>query len=162
MGMILEKAKTCFDDKGLSYEMVGENRMAIRCPGSGNVDHVNLSASFRIENGISIRYRFPMAVSSEQEGQVYELCSSLNCDYRWVKFFVGFGNHIYVATDGLFAADIAGEGAYRLVSVAASVVDEAYPKVRSVLEGTDPPVSGAPCQEDEQNPQDGGKKGVMS
>lgn len=70
----------------------------------------------------------------EKIGAMYKLCSELNKDYKWVKFYVDESdNTITAQDDAIIQLDTCGAECYELSARLVLIVDEAYPRMMKTI-----------------------------
>ena len=58
-----------------------------------------------------------------------EICNSLNCEYRWIRFYVDEDLDIVASIDAYLDAYTCGEMCMDYIRRIVSIVDEAYPQI---------------------------------
>ena len=71
-------------------------------------------------------------VPSEKLMDMYVLLNELNCDYRWVKFYLDEDNEVTVSGDAVIDAATAGEELCELMYRYLSIIDDIYPRIMKV------------------------------
>ena len=87
------------------------------------------------EDGTSVGIRgFSIAKAPEEKlVDMYKLLNDLNCEYRWVKFYLDSDDEVTVAGDAVIDPPTAGEELVELMYRYVNVVDEIYPRLMKVL-----------------------------
>lgn len=130
MGKSMEVIKAQLDSEGLKYQEVDPGR-AVRVgfshmPNAGAVGVI----VFMDEDDASIALRSFNLVTLDDavKPAMYKVCSDLNAQYRWMKFYVDEkDNTITVAADAVTQLDSVGEETMELVARMVRIIDEAYP-----------------------------------
>lgn len=74
--------------------------------------------------------RFP----AEKTEVMYKLCSQMNRQYRWVKFYVDESdNTITCQDDAIIQLDTAGKECLKLVRRMVSICDDVYPELMKAI-----------------------------
>jgi hypothetical protein len=65
---------------------------------------------------------------------MYQLCSELNQEYKWAKFYVDESdNTLTVQDDAIIQLDTCGAECYELLARLVLIVDEVYPKMMKTI-----------------------------
>lgn len=135
MGITAEMTKAYFDSKDFHYNELRDG--VLRC-GIGDLDNmgdIDILINFDDnDRTVGIRSwnlcKFPAA----KKPAMYEVCSKLNDNFRWIKFYVDErDNTITAADDAVVQPDSAGEELFELVLRMMAIVDEAYPELMRAI-----------------------------
>lgn len=129
MNMAMRMTAAYMESKGVRCS-VNEEKNLIRLGfKANNKGSIELMVIFDKDNGsVGLRSfdycRFP----EEKLAAMYEVCSKVNKEYRWIKFFVDErDNTVTLADDAIIQIDSCGEEIFELICRMVSIGDEAYP-----------------------------------
>lgn len=136
MNLAAKVTAAYFDSQDIRYSMRGD-------------DNEIISVGFRAENKESIEILLFFSEGNDNVGirsfdlckvpevkkpALYELCSKLNDEYRWVKFYIDEDdNTITAADDALIQLDSCGEECLELVMRMCDIADEVYPEIMKAI-----------------------------
>ena len=135
MGMALKMVSAYLDAKGVRYK-TNESRNAIELGfKADNKEGIDLILFFDEDDGGMALRSFNYCKFPESKlANMYQLCSEMNKDYRWIKFYVDErDNTITLSDDAVIQLDSCGDEAWELIVRMVSIGDEAYPKFMKVL-----------------------------
>ena len=138
MSYIGELVKSHFDAKGVRYdyyERTEERNEAIkvsyRCD---NAESVSVILFFDEDGGSLNAKSFSIAKVPEAKlMDTYVLLNELNCEYRWVKFFIDDDNEVTVSGDAIIDETNAGEECYEIIQHYVGIIDDVYPRIMKVI-----------------------------
>ena len=136
MGSVIEVTKKFFDEKGIHYEEDKDgNSLRVGIGGLENMDHIMVYLNFDDNNrGVCLRAFNLCKIPEGKVDALYELCSDLNADYRWVKFYVDSNdNTITAEDDAVVSPESAGAELFELLARMTKIVDKAYPDMMKAL-----------------------------
>lgn len=125
-----------FQNDGLKFEMDGDDEEIIRINfNADNVESVRISLFFDKEDkNVAVRSFNICKVEESKKPKIYEVCSKLNDDFRWVKFSIDEkDNTVTASVDAVIRMDVAGEICHELVFRMVNIVDDAYPQIMKAL-----------------------------
>ena len=65
---------------------------------------------------------------------MYEVCSKLNNEFRWIKFYVDErDNTITLADDAIVQLDTCGEEIWEIMVRLSDIADDAYPTIMKAI-----------------------------
>ena len=71
---------------------------------------------------------------ADKLNQMYKLCSELNKEYKWAKFYVDESdNTLTVQDDAIIQLDTCGAECYEISARLVLIADEAYPKMMKAI-----------------------------
>lgn len=135
MSMALKMIGAYLEAKKIKFKVNEERNLIELGFNAENKDSVQLMIFVDSnDRGIAIRSfdycKFPAAKASA----MYELCSDMNKEYRWVKFYVDKNdNTVTLSDDAVIQLDSCGEEVWELIFRMVSIADEAYPKFMKLL-----------------------------
>ena len=134
MGVIMEMTKAFLDSKGVKYSNVRENLITITYS-CDNIDTVKTYVLFDDnDRTVGIKAFDICKIPKDKVDSLYKICSELNEQYRWVKFYVEErDNTITAEDDAVVQADTAGDEIFELVRRLIRIVDEVYPELMKAL-----------------------------
>ena len=129
MTMSFKMTTAFFDSKGLKYLAREEDDTMLLL--YNMKDNKRLDILINFDEGDSSAglttygyLKFP----EDKKAKMYELCSKMNGEYRWVKFFVDEETcEIKVRDDAVIQLDSCGEEIYELVGRLIQISEHAYP-----------------------------------
>ncbi len=128
MGSAVKNTKSYFDSKGYVYMMEREDVMRINFTDFDNISEVDILIVFEDDRVVSLSCFNICQVPENKKKDIYEVCSDMNSEYRFVKFYVDEDDNTVTAeTDAIITPEVAGEKVFRLVELMPAVIDEAYP-----------------------------------
>ena len=128
MNLALKVTAAYFDAKGLKYDIMNDGRAIAIGTALKNKESIRVLIVFD-EAHVALRSfgycKFPEA----KKPVMYQVCSMMNDNYRWVKFFVDEkDNTITLADDAVIQPESCGEEIMELFIRMATIADEAYPE----------------------------------
>ena len=130
MNMALKMTAAYFEAKGLRYKIDEENNiMRVGVGGLDNKGDVSIFIFFdQDETSVAIRSFKYCTFSEDKLSKMYEICSNMNNQYRWIKFYVQEEERVItLATDAVIQMESCGEEILELVMRLADIADSAYP-----------------------------------
>lgn len=131
MNTALRMTAAYFDSKGFKYQ-IEEDRdvMRISFGKLDNKDGLKILVFFDEDNRtVAIRSFDYVSFPESKIGNMYALCSKMNKNFRWVKFYVDEeDNTITISDDAVVMLDSVGDELYELVMRMTSIADTAYPE----------------------------------
>lgn len=130
MSMTLKMVAAYLDSKQFHYR-VEEERDIIRL-GIGGLDNKgNLDIVLSFDDNdrtLGVRSFNYVTFPPAKKPTMYEVCSKMNDEYRWVKFYVDESdNTVTLADDAVVQLDSCGEEVFELIMRMAGIADGAYP-----------------------------------
>ena len=123
------------DQRGYNYDA------EVRGDGNG---HVTLG--FKGDNFASVKYHFIFddegkvtiwgvvcPVPADKLANVILVCNTLNCKYRWFKFYVDDDNDTMIQGDAIIDLATGGAECAELLSRAVNITDEVYPDIQRAI-----------------------------
>lgn len=121
--------------KDIVYSVPDENRVSVSFKG----DNYPIIRSVFIfgDDGRDVAIRvFTIAkVPKDKALQVLAVCSVLNAEYRWVKFYLDTDWEVTAAMDAVIDPYTTGEECYELLMQMTQIVDKSYPEIMEALWG---------------------------
>lgn len=129
------------DEQEIRYEIRNEKTLSITYTGD-NAPEIRVLFIFGDDGReVAIRCFSVAKVPDNKLAKAYELCSKLNDDWRWVKFFVDSDNEITAADDAVIEPNTLGEECFELLVRCVRIVDKAYPEIMAMVWGFNTGVS---------------------
>lgn len=125
-----------FDTQGLHYDRRGEEGEALIAGFSmKNLDGVQVLMVFDKDGeGVKIRTFDFVKVPEGKKEAVYKVCSLLNMQYRWIKFYVDEEENMVVAQDdAVIQLDSCGPEVLRCCAQLTRIADLAYPEIMKAM-----------------------------
>lgn len=125
-----------FDSKNLHYEMLGDDREAIRAGFSmKNREAIRVVMIFSDDNtDVKIRAYEVAKVPEGRAEKVYQVCNKLNRQYRWVKFYYNEDDRNIIAEDDvIIQLDNCGDEALQSCVQMVRIIDDAYPEIMRAI-----------------------------
>ena len=135
MNMAMKMVAAYLDAKGIKYK-TREERSAIELGfRADNKEGIDLVLFFDDDNGgMAVRSFDYCKFASAKTEAMYKLCSEMNKNYRWIKFYVDESdNTITLADDAVIQLESVGDEAWELIVRMVSIADEAYPSFMKAL-----------------------------
>ena len=130
--------KEYFDSKKLNYEeLPGAKNVAllVRLVGKNKREHDVLLIIYEGVNYVGLRSFNYCAFPEEKKNAIYKVCSDMNREFRWVKFYVDEkDNTVSVENDAILAEENAGAECMELCIRMGEICDEAYPSFKRAIE----------------------------
>ena len=116
------------DAKGIKYTDVDANRVTVAYAGD-NAKSIKITVIFDKdgEGLVALRCWSFGNVPESKRIDVLEACNKLNCDYRWVSFYIDEDSDVTVSLDAVVDMDTVGAECIQLVKRMVNIYDEAYP-----------------------------------
>ena len=124
--------------KGVKYLVDGEDIVRITYTGE-NCPSITVNFIFDDEGrDVAIR-SYSLAKVDKSDSVKYskacQLCSTLNYEYRWIKFYLDKDDEITAADDAIIDPYTTGEECFKLLLRAIAIIDKSYPEVMKMLWG---------------------------
>lgn len=136
MSMALKMTEAFLDTKGFRYKADEENNvMRLGIGGLSMKGDVELVVFFdEDDTSIGIRSFDYCNFPEDKISKMYEVCSKMNQEYRWLKFYVNEQDHtVSLAIDAVIQLDSCGEEILELVMRLAGIADKAYPNFMKAI-----------------------------
>lgn len=131
MGMYGTLVKKYFESQGLKYrELPDDNNVVLRVGFNGKNKPELEALLFINEEGhnVALRSFNYCSVPEEKKNAIYKVCSDMNHQFRWVKFYVDEkDNTVSVEDDAILAEENAGDECMELCIRMIKICDDAYP-----------------------------------
>ncbi len=126
---------TYLDSKGIRYTPNEEKSTIKTGFKAENKQGIELLLIFDDSNdSMAIRSFEYVSFPANKIEKMYEVCSKMNKQYRWIKFYVDENdNTITLGDDAVIQLDTAGDEAWELIVRMVSIGDEAYPEFMKAL-----------------------------
>lgn len=117
------------------YEGTAERNERIRVGFNGEHGNEIAFYFFFDPNGTTVNIKvFSICkVSAEKLMDLYVLLNQLNCEYRWVKFYLNDDNEVTCSGDAVLQPESAGEELYELLSRFLGIIDDLYPRIMKAV-----------------------------
>ena len=130
------------DKKEIRYTIEAEDVLAVEVNGMENAQKIRVVFIFdEDEQSVAIRCFSVAKVPSDKLARAYEMCSKLNNNWRWVKFYIDSDNEVTVADDAVVEPTTLGEECLELLAKCIRIVDKAYPEIMATVWGFNTSVS---------------------
>lgn len=135
MGVCMELTKAFLDAKDFKYmEITTKSKEALLLRMASDVVKLEIVVVFIDDVNVTLHCRKFCHIPDDKLEECYELCSDLNCSFRWVKFYVDEeDNTIRAEDDAVIKPENVGEEVYELVGRMTSVISNAYPKIMHMI-----------------------------
>ena len=133
MIIALELAKACFENADIRYQMIGEDTMKLMFRDLTNMGEIEMRIQFDENDTAFISYYCPFPVPEENMDRFYMLCSELNKNNRFLKFYMGEDRLIHAVIDIFAASEDDGETIVTFAYMMPSMVDKAFPVLMEEL-----------------------------
>ena len=136
MGACMENTKKFFDGKGLHYEVLKDGKaLRVGFGGLKNREAVKIIIIFDdSDRTVAIRAFDLCKIPAEKVDALYETCSDLNKQFRWIKFYVDDSdNTITAEADAITTPDEAGAEILEVVARMTRIIDRAHPDIMKAL-----------------------------
>lgn len=136
MGMALTMTKAFLESKNFKHEAVEEkNYIRTGVGGLKNKGNINITIFFDDnDRTVAVRSFEYCSFPAEKKSAMYEICSKLNYEYRWIKFYVEESdNTIALADDVIVQLDTCGDEIWEIIVRLSSIADEAYPQIMKAI-----------------------------
>lgn len=121
------------DKKDVKYQVLTEDRIDVTFRGNSMP---SISVLFRFgEDGrdVALRVFSICKVPEEKVGNACFVCSKLNAQWRWVKFYLGSDDEVTASLDAVIDPYTTGEECFELLVRMVDIVDNAYPEIMKML-----------------------------
>ncbi|MBE7036709.1 MAG: YbjN domain-containing protein [Ruminococcaceae bacterium] len=138
MALAADRFKSFLENKSIRYdyyEPTEKRNEAVKVTYKGdNADKVSVIFFFD-KDGKSVNVKsFSIAkIPSNKLMDMYVALNELNCEYRWVKFYVDSDNEVTVSGDAIINADSVGAECHELLVRYVDIIDKVYPRLMKVL-----------------------------
>jgi hypothetical protein len=133
--MALKMTTAYLDSKNVKYTVVDEDsrvRVGYRVENRGNLDVIVIFD--KSEDSVALRSFDFCKIPDTKKEAIYEVCSKMNMEYRWIKFFVDErDNTVTLSADAVIQLESCGEEILELVNRMVSIGDDAYPNFMKAL-----------------------------
>ncbi|MCD8105185.1 MAG: YbjN domain-containing protein [Lachnospiraceae bacterium] len=130
MNMAAKVTQAYLESKSLKTKVMGEDGEAlIAYFGCKNVDSLQIVLVFNDKGtNVHIMGREFCKIPEDKKPAMYKVCSELNSQFRWVKFYVKEDENTVVADDdAVIQLDSCGAECFELMLRMSSIIDDAYP-----------------------------------
>lgn len=121
---------------GMKLTLMGENNEVIRVVfNADNRESIEVKLFFDEDNhSVAVRSFDLCKVPENKKPAVYEACSKLNDQFRWVKFYIDESdNTVTAACDAVLTLETAGKICDELIYRTVHIVDDGYPDLMKSL-----------------------------
>lgn len=134
MNNAMKMAAAFFTAQKIKFD-ADEQRNVIRTGfNAHNKDHVEVLLIFDGDTTMGLRSFNYVKFPEEKKAAMYQLCSEMNKQYRWVKFYVDEqDNTITLSDDAVIQVETAGEESFELMMRLIGIADQAYPTFMKAL-----------------------------
>lgn len=73
------------------------------------------------------------SVPPEKRSIMLEICNKLNCEYRWIRFYIDKDNDVSADIDAIITSSTIGSVCIELMFRMLNIIDEAYPTIMTAL-----------------------------
>ena len=117
------------DENDIKYTEQKENVLKVVYSGE-NMDSVPIFVFFDNEGDPVVQFKcWEIMNFKNNKEKALEICNSLNCEYRWIRFYVDEDLDIVASIDAYLDAYTCGEMCMDYIRRIVSIVDEAYPQI---------------------------------
>ena len=129
MGISIEMTKAFMDTKGMKYEEIDNgNGLIVGIGGLKNKGSVDSYVFFVDESSVTLKVFDVCQIPEGKREIMFKVCSQMNEQFRWVKFYVDKqALRIVASDDAVIQPDSCGEEIFGLLLRMANVIDAAYP-----------------------------------
>jgi hypothetical protein len=135
MNMALKMTAAYLESKGLKYTVIDEDsrlRISYRVENKGSIEVVVIFDEN--ERAVALRSFDFCKVPDAKKSAIYEVCSKMNMEYRWIKFFLDErDNTVTLSDDAVIQLESCGEEILDLINRMVSIGDDAYPSFMKAL-----------------------------
>ncbi len=137
MNINMKMTMAFLDSKGVGYEANEEKNLIRIKSATKNMDPgIEVLVIFDEGETIGLRTFGYVNFPEEKTELMYKICSEVNKDYRWAKFYVDEEYHmVTLADDAVVEPDTCGEEVFRLVGNLVIIGGDAYPHFMKGLWG---------------------------
>jgi len=135
MSLTLKMTAAYFDSINYKYQVVDENVMRVGISGLSNKGRMDVFLIFDPnDRTVGLRSHDYCAFSESKKPAMYEICSKMNEEFRWVKFYVDERDcTVTLGDDAVVQVDSCGEELLELVSRMCNIADDAYPNFMKAI-----------------------------
>ncbi len=138
MSLAAEKFTKFLDEKGLRYEYFerkeGRNEAVRIGYKAENAESISVMFFFDDnERSINVKSFSIVKVPADKLLDIYVLLNGLNCEYRWVKFYVDDDNEVTVSGDAIIDLNSVGEECFEMMLRYIHIIDEVYPRLMKTI-----------------------------
>lgn len=131
MGMYGTLVKKYFESQGLKYSELPDEKnvvLSVRFNGKNKPELEVLLIIDEEAHNVALRSYNYCLVPEEKKNIIYKVCSDMNRNVRWVKFYVDEkDNTISVEDDAILAEENAGDECLELCIRMIRICDDCYP-----------------------------------
>ena len=134
MNLAAQKVAQYLDKKGIRYKLDGEQKEILRLGFPGKVvGALKYRCIFGEGNETVSILIYDLAFSEENTGKMYRLCSQLNGQYRFARFYVDESSHsITIQADAFLNMETCGEEVYKLIVILEEIGNEAAAEIMKI------------------------------
>ena len=136
MSMTLTMTKAYLEAKNFKHRVV-EERNVIETGVGGLKNKGNIEITIFFDDNdrtVAIRTFEYCSFPAEKKAAMYEVCSKLNNEFRWIKFYVDErDNTITLADDAIVQLDTCGEEIWEIMVRLSDIADDAYPTIMKAI-----------------------------
>ena len=124
-----------FESKGMHCQTIeGKDNLLLLNIKAENLE-MKVIMDFTEDGGyVTIKIYNLCKFPADKTNQMYKLCSELNKEYKWAKFYVDESDNTLTAQDdAIIQLDTCGAECYELSARLVLIVDEAYPKMMKAI-----------------------------
>lgn len=124
------------ENKGWHCKLSDDNERIVRLSfKADNKESIDVLLAFdENERSVTLKCYNICKFAEEKKAAMYKLCSEVNADFRWLKFYVDESdNTITGQVDAVIQVESCGDECYELVCRSVSIVDEAYPQFMKTI-----------------------------
>ncbi len=134
MSTTFQVTKTFFDAQGVKNQVI-EDEKVLRVGFNLEATSIEVILIFDDnDRSVGLRSFGYVKFPADKKDRMYKVCSQLNDDYRWVKFYVDEDhNFITMADDAIVQVDGCGDELLELVMRMAKIGSDAYPKFMQAI-----------------------------
>jgi len=131
----IEMTKAYFDSIDLRYRVADrDNVLTLGFRDVRNIGSFEIILIFSDDRYVSLKVYNICKVPEDKKDCMYKVCSDLNNQYRWDKFYLDEDdNTITMQSDAIIEPESAGEKIARLIRFSTGVAGEAYPALMKAL-----------------------------
>lgn len=117
------------EEQGIKYKGDGQNNVNVTY-NTSNLPHVTVKVFFDDDGANMLTTRtWEIASFKGKEASGYEVCNTLNSQYRWGKFFIDKDSDVCFQCDAFLDKNTCGEEVLFIVRRCVGIVDDAYPTI---------------------------------
>lgn len=136
MSLTADNVKKYLDSKDVRYEVLEEGERDVIAIGCQGEKAEKIRVIFFIDDDgqhVAIRSFGISKVPEEKLMPMYVALNELNCEYRWMKFYVDGDNEIVAADDAILSPETAGEECFELLLRSVDIIDKIYPSLMKII-----------------------------